>query len=109
LEEAISIFCDKHIGLVNFLNLKARKQNKVPKCLANIPAYTILRDLKDGKRIKFQPADLSSYMAFQICGKADVFLLLHIDYYRVMITITAEEGRKLWIIWLKLQETELEK
>ena len=111
-EEVILIFRDKHIGLVNFLNLKARKQNKVPKCLANILAYTILKDLKEldqsGKRTEFQPADLSSYMAFQICGKADIFLLPYIDHYRVITTITAKEGRKLQIIQLKLQETELE-
>ena len=46
-EEAILIFRDKYTGPVNFLNLKARKQNKVPKCLANILAYTILKDLKE--------------------------------------------------------------
>ena len=111
-EEAISMFHNKHAGPVNFLNLEAQKQNEVPKCLANIPAYTILRDLKEldqsGKRTEFQPADLSSCVAFQICGKADVFSLPHMDHHGVMTTITAEEGRKLWITWPKLQETELE-
>jgi hypothetical protein len=55
-----------------------------------------------------EPADLSSCVAFQICGKADVFSLPHMDHHGVMTTITAEEGRKLWITWPKLQETELE-
>jgi hypothetical protein len=109
--DAIALFRDQNFGPVNFLNLDVRKQNEIPSCLVDLPAYSILRDLREhnesGKRTERQPFDLSACVAFHICGKAGVLSFPHMDHHGKLTTIFCDEGEKLWLMWPHLQEAEL--
>jgi hypothetical protein len=109
--EAVRAFQNQEGWPVNFLNLDVYKQNETPPCIAGIPAFSILRDTREGnqsgKRSRSRPSDLSSCVGFQIFGKAGVFSLPHWDHHGVITTALCEDGEKLWLIWPELTDEEL--
>ncbi|KIW21853.1 uncharacterized protein PV07_12726 [Cladophialophora immunda] len=109
--DAMRVFQNQEGWPVNFLNLDLYKQNEIPPCIANIPAFSILRDTREqnqsGKRSRSQPSDLSSCVGFQIFGKTGVFSLPHRDHHGVITTVLCEEGEKLWLIYPELTDEEL--
>ena len=44
---AVALFRSLSAGPVNFLNLDVYKQNEIPDCLVDLPAYSLLRDLRN--------------------------------------------------------------
>lgn len=108
--EAIKLFRDKSAGPVNFLNLDIHKQNEVPSCIAGLPAYSILRDIREyndsGKRTTHNPADLTSCVGFHILGKQGVFSNAHVDHHGVMTTVYCDEGEKIWLTYPRLSKEE---
>lgn len=109
---AVALFRSLSAGPVNFLNLDVYKQNEIPDCLVDLPAYSLLRDLRNhnhsGKPTEKQTNDLSACVAYQICGKAGSFSFPHIDHHGVVNTTRAEEGEKLWVTWPELVDEEFE-
>jgi hypothetical protein len=109
--EAIPEFCNPDTGIINFLNLAAWKPNEIPSSILGLRQYSFLRDQweinQSGKREELQVNDLSACVAFQICGKAGVFSLPHIDHHGVLTTAEVEEGEKLWLSWPRLQDEEM--
>jgi hypothetical protein len=99
--DAVQSFTDPKYWPVNFLNLDLYKQNGIPRCIADIPAFSILRDSREhgqsGTRVRTQPCDLSSCVGFQLLGKAGVFSFPHMDHHGVVTTVLGEEGEKFWV------------
>lgn len=83
------------------------RQNETPSCLVDFPAYSILHDTRgdntSGKRTHHRPSDLSSCVAFRICGKVDVFSLPHMDHHGVL----TKKGKKVWLIWPGISHDDL--
>ncbi len=111
--EAIRLFRDESAGPVNLLNLDVYRQNEIPACIANLPAYSILRDIREhntcGKRIQSQPSDLSGCIAFQILGKRGVQSLPHRDHHGVVTTLLCEEGEKCWLMYPEMDAEVLQR
>jgi hypothetical protein len=111
--KAIELFRDKAAGPVNFLDLGIHKQNEVPSCLVDLPAYRILRDVQGYKPSNettgYHAPDLSSGVAFQVLGKNGVQSLSHVDQHHVMTTVRIEEGEKAWSMSPVLTQEEMDR
>lgn len=110
--EAVRLFRDRAAGPVNFLNLGLYRQNEMPACLVDLPAYSILRDIREhnygGKEVLTRTSDLSSCVGFQILGKRGVLSSSHLDQHHVMTTVRVEEGEKAWPMFPILTEEEMD-
>jgi hypothetical protein len=97
-------------GSVNFLSSSVWKQSEIPSCIAGLPAYSILRDVREynqsGKQTEAQPFDLSVCVSYQICGKGGVFSYPHVDHYSLLNTAFVDNGEKLWPLWGRLSNAE---
>ena len=109
--EAVDLFRDPAKGPVNFLNLANTEDNEVPACIANIRAYSILREISEdnfiGKRAKSNWTDLSSCRAFTLLGKGGAFSQTHWDRAGVLTASRNRGGLKNWLTWPSLTEDEL--
>ncbi|CAJ2514311.1 Uu.00g024300.m01.CDS01 [Anthostomella pinea] len=98
---AIDKFKDDARGPLNFLNLRGRKPNQVPSCLARLPEYHIIGlGTENGKEGK-PGGDLTRSIRFHLLASKGAIHSAHINRHGMITTIFNEEGDKLWPLWVR--------
>lgn len=97
---------------INLLSLSSFRANPTPDCIARVPELDILtrvnRDGRAGKKLMFNPRDLSNCASWQIYGDAEVWSTMHHDHYGMVTTVFCEFGEKCWLVWPHLTDEEKE-
>ena len=100
--EAVERLCrPAEFGPSNALNLRGRKDNPVPACIAGIPNYNVLKSVvnDNGKPQTKLRTDWEAASQFAIFGGAGALSNSHIDRGGVITAMFCDDGEKLWVIW----------
>lgn len=94
---------------LNFLNIALVKDNVVPECLLNRIDYKMIELSRSDNGKSEIPgfSDFDECKGFHLLATKGAAHMPHIDRHGVYTTVYSEEGRKVWMVWIKADIEEV--